>query len=105
MRANLPPSFRLSPCLWVDSVSWDPKDWASGTAWGEDGVGAWGGVAGLTWDIRQLTLLILQGGHVIAGVFPLVLGEGAISSLGSCPPPSPRPPPGIYSRQRSSLSV
>lgn len=28
----------------------------------------------LTWKVRHLTLLVLQGGHVIAGVLSLVLG-------------------------------
>lgn len=44
---------------------------------------------GLTWKVRQFTLLILQGGHVIARVLPLILGGGTGSSSGPVPLPSP----------------
>lgn len=69
MRAKLPPNFNLSPLLWVKALTPGAPDMKR---WGYAGGGQWG----LTCEVRQLTLLILQGGHVIAGVLPLILGVG-----------------------------
>lgn len=44
---------------------------------------------GLTWKVRQFTFLILQGGHVITRVLPLILGGGTGSSSGPVPLLSP----------------
>lgn len=70
-----------------DSVPWDPRDWV-GRVSGE--IKGWG----FTWKVRQLTLLILQGSHVIAGVFPLILGEDNMW-LGVLTPPTTMSPSGI----------
>lgn len=34
----------------------------------------WQREADLTWEVRHLTLLIMQGGHIIVCVFSLILG-------------------------------
>lgn len=48
---------------------------------------------GLAWKVRQFALLILQSGHIVAGVLPLILGGGGRGRLGSYACPSPRTRP------------
>lgn len=80
-RADLPPSFKLSPSLWVKApISRGPQGKG-----GQRGRTGWG----LTWKVRQFPLLILQSGHVIARVLPLILGAGERGPARVLPPSHP----------------
>lgn len=47
---------------------------------------------GLTWKVRQFSLLILQSGHIVAGILPLILGGDRVRHQ-YYPLPSPKPAP------------